>query len=401
MTAVKNALDMVRLYLLGDEEFLGQASVAPVTKKWWQKIIPVKGDTPGEVARKLVMILCIVVFLGALGYIADYFYQSYMNRQRQEEFMGVFHQEVSINERFKNLLAINPDTVGWLTVPNTKCDNPVVQTTNNNKYLDTTFEGEKSKYGTLFADKNCKFTAQGLSQNTIVYGHHMRDGTMFGELKKYRKFEFYKENPVLQFTYLYDTQTVDWKVLAVFIIDAQDNAGRFFRTEFTSERQFLEYYNEIRQCSIINTGVDVKYSDQLLTLCTCTYEFDDARLLVVARRVRDGESSQVDVSKSSINQDVVYPEIYYKKTHTTGRTEIIPYVDTMTSHLNSSTVSSKLSSDSNSSSDESNSNTSNGGGWSPNYSSGGESTWVPDNGGGNSSQGNNSSQNTVTKTNAR
>jgi hypothetical protein len=206
---------------------------------------------------------------------------------------------------------------------------------------------------------------------------------------------------VLQFTYLYDTQTVDWKVLAVFIIDAQDNAGRFFRTEFTSERQFLEYYNEIRQCSIINTGVDVKYSDQLLTLCTCTYEFDDARLLVVARRVRDGESSQVDVSKSSINQDVVYPEIYYKKTHTTGRTEIIPYVDTMTSHLNSSTVSSKLSSDSNSSSDESNSNTSNGGGWSPNYSSGGESTWVPDNGGGNSSQGNNSSQNTVTKTNAR
>jgi PncC family amidohydrolase len=193
MTAVKNALDMVRLYLLGDEEFLGQASVAPVTKKWWQKIIPVKGDTPGEVARKLVMILCIVVFLGALGYIADYFYQSYMNRQRQEEFMGVFHQEVSINERFKNLLAINPDTVGWLTVPNTKCDNPVVQTTNNNKYLDTTFEGEKSKYGTLFADKNCKFTAQGLSQNTIVYGHHMRDGTMFGELKKYRKFEFYKK----------------------------------------------------------------------------------------------------------------------------------------------------------------------------------------------------------------
>jgi SrtB family sortase len=386
LTSVMNALDMIRLYLVGDETFLGETPIVPVEKKWWQKVFPVKGDSAGEMVRKIALILCVAVFFGALGYIVDYFYQSYANHRHQEKLVSVFHQPTAtINQRFEGLLAINKDTVGWITIPNTQCDNPVVQTTDNDKYLDTTFEGEKSKYGTLYADKNCNFTAEGLSQNTIIYGHHMKDGTMFGELKQYRDYEFYKKNPVFQFTYLYDTQTVNWKVAAVFIIDAQDKAGRFFRTEFSSQRQFNEYYNEIKQRSVINTGVDLTYTDKLLTLCTCTYEFDDARLLVVARQVREGESVDVDLSKTSINKNAVHPAVYYEKTKTQGPTEIIPYVEPEISkpsnHVGRGNTTSKQENETSNSS--------------------GGSSWYPQNNPSRPSNNNGSGQSVVTPTDVR
>lgn len=348
LMAVMNALDMTRLYLQEDPKF-----TAPVTtptkkkkkKKWWQTIIPLKGDKPAEVVRKIIMMVCILVFLGSAGYIADYCYQSYMTRMEQGDLSSQYHNIADISERFKLLQAQNPDTVGWLTVPGTKCDNPVVQTTNNETYLKTTFDGKKSKYGTLFADSICKFDppskkSNGLSTNTIVYGHHMRDGTMMGEFKKFRKYDFYKEHPVLQFTTQYDTKTVDWKILSIFIIntvpaDSFDSVFNYRQVEFANKYAFNIYLNEITQRSIINTGVDAVYGDQFLTLSTCTYEFNDARLVIVARRVRDGESSQVDLSKTSINQDVVYPKAYYKK-GSSGRTSVTSYVDGNTSSVTAS-----------------------------------------------------------------
>lgn len=343
LTAAMNALDMMRLYLIGDAKFLGATAPAKTIrkkKKWWQTILPVKGDKPAEIVRKMIMMVCIVVFICSLAYIADYYYQSYRAQQQQGEISDLFHQDATVGERFQALLAQNADTVGWLTVPGTKCDNPVVQTTDNEKYLNTTFEGEKSKYGTLFADTVCRFdppasaavsAAEGLSDNTIIYGHHMRDGTMMGELKEYRDYDFYRENPVIQFTTLYDTDTVDWKILSVFIVnttkyDSTDTVFQYRCVDFANEYAFNIYLNEIMQRSVINTGVDARYGDKLLTLSTCTYEFDDARLVVVARRVREGESSQVDLSKTSINADTVYPMAYYKKTGTSGRTQVSSYL---------------------------------------------------------------------------
>jgi SrtB family sortase len=281
-------------------------------------------------------------------------------------------------------MATNKETIGWITVPGTKCDNPVVKTKDNEKYLDTTFEGKKSKYGTIYADMACKIEkpihadvdpATAMSDNIILYGHHMRDGTMFGELKNYRKYDFYKKNPVIQFTTLYDTKTVDYKIVSMFIVntkkyDSTDSVFNYRVVDFSNEYQFMAYMNEVQQRSIINTGVDVQYGDKLLTLSTCTYEFDDARFVVVARRVREGENSQVDLSKTSKNNDVVYPKAYYKGTGTSGRTEVTSLVFTPSTPVNSQ-VQSSVSSESESSTPSVSSTTPS---WSGNQSSGGGDT---------------------------
>ncbi len=353
LSAAMNALDMVRLYLREDPAFLAKGQSPDPLKarrRWWQTILPQKGDSPAEITRKIIMMICLLVCIGSLIYIADYYLQSWLAKRNNQEISGIFHQEMSINERFKALLAVNPDTVGWLTVPGTQCDNPVVKTTNNEKYLDTTFEGKKSKYGTLFADSKNTFTAEeGLSDNTVIYGHHMRDGTMFGELKRLRDYDFYKKHPTVQFTWLYDTETVEWKILSVFIVntekaDAEDTVFPYRHLAFTTEQSFLQYVDECRQRSLINTGVDAVYGDKLLTLSTCTYEFDDARLVVLARRVRPGEDPAVDLTKTSENDDPVFPKAYYKKTGSSGRTSVRSYTYTASKQASSKAAPSKASS---------------------------------------------------------
>ena len=345
LSAAMNALDMVRLYLVGDPRFLGQtkapaAKPAKQKKKWWQSLFPVKGDSPSQVVRKCIMLLCLVVFIGSAVYIVDYFVESAVTRQQQSQLSDKFHTEAAMNKRFEDLLQINPDTVAWLTVPGTLCDNPVVKTSDNNKYLDTTFEGSRSKYGTLFADAACRIEKpssaeadvhEGLSQNIIVYGHHMRDGTMFGQLKFFREFAFYQKHPTLEFTTLYDGSAQQYKIVALYIvntyaIDDSDTVFNYRQVGFADEYAYLRYVDECRQRSVINTTVDVEYGDQLLTLSTCTYEFDNARLVMLARQVRPGESADVDVENASINFDAVYPKAYYRATGSKGRTNVRSFV---------------------------------------------------------------------------
>ncbi|MBR6548932.1 MAG: competence/damage-inducible protein A [Clostridia bacterium] len=319
-TAMMNALDMVRLYLVGDSKFTAplpqetNGGKKKKKKKWWQTLIPLKGDRPMEVVRKIIMIICLLVFIGSAAYIVDYYVQSYSNQHQQEELRNIFHQaDVPLEDRFAELRKINSDIVGWLTVPGTQCDNPVVQCKDNDKYLDTTFEGEKSKYGTLYADYRNTFVDRSLSDNTIIYGHHMKDGQMFGELKQFRDYEFYKQHPVIQFTTSYDPEIVQWKIVSIFIAnttyyDASDVIFNYTTPQFDGAFEFNRFVHELRERSFIDTGVDLKYGDKLVTLSTCTYEFDDARLVVVARRVRDGESPTVDLSKTGVNPDVVTPK---------------------------------------------------------------------------------------------
>ena len=106
------------------------------------------------ILKYFIMMICLLVFIGSAAYIADYFYQSYEIQAKQEERSLKFHS-ASIGERFNPLLEINPDTIGWIRIPGTKCDNVVVKGKDNEKYLDTTFEGEKSKYGAIFAEAAC------------------------------------------------------------------------------------------------------------------------------------------------------------------------------------------------------------------------------------------------------
>ncbi len=206
----------------------------------------------------------------------------------------------------------NPQTIGYIKIPGTKVDYPVVQAENDKYYLNHDFYGKATSYGAVYASYKNSF--QPLDRNTLLYGHNMHDGSRFAELINYKNLEFFKKHPTLQFDTLFEKKS--WKIAAVFITNgstASDN-GYFFDFTFNhcSDLCFEEYIAELEKRSLYETGVDILPTDTLLTLCTCTYEYPDARLIVVARQVRSGENPEVDVNLADYKTtEPKYPDSYY------------------------------------------------------------------------------------------
>lgn len=222
-----------------------------------------------------------------------------------------------IQDKYKLLYAQNTDFVGWLTVPNTSIDMPVYKTSNNSYYLKHDNYDTYTKYGTLFMDMYSD--PLNLTRNTTIYGHNFDNQLIFDELHNYQDAEFFKKSPVIEFNTLY--KDYKWKVIAAFHTNGSstgDNNYLFYYIAANfGNNSFMKFYDEIQQRSYIHTGVDVQPTDKILTLSTCTYFFDrngaleNARFVVIARLVRDGESEEVDTSLVTENDNVRYPQLYY------------------------------------------------------------------------------------------
>ena len=216
--------------------------------------------------------------------------------------------------KYARLYATNNEFAGYLEAPGINMSLPVVQTTDDEAYLNKNFYGKSTKYGCPFVSYLNRL--EPLDYNTVIFGHHMNDHTIFGALDNYKTLAGYKKSPTIAFNTLYRDYT--WKVFAVFITNAvaQDDNGYVFNYYFTAlptDEQKAAYLNELKQRSLYDTGVDVQPGDPLLTLSTCSHEFDDARLVVVARQVRNGENPAVDTSRVTLNSNPRYPQVYYDK----------------------------------------------------------------------------------------
>ncbi|MDE5564759.1 MAG: class B sortase [Oscillospiraceae bacterium] len=200
-----------------------------------------------------------------------------------------------LTDRAKELLAENPDTVGWITIENTNVDNPIVQCTDNAYYLDHDFHGEPFRAGTVFMDYRDVFsydeTAQ--SENIILYGHNMANNTMFGSLRRYRQdYSYYKR--ALFITLESNYTSYEYVIFGLVITEGSANASwRYWVMENLSMKpNFDAYVETVRQKSLTEIPVDVQYGDKLLTLSTCYSDKDDSRFLVVARRLRPDETRE-------------------------------------------------------------------------------------------------------------
>ena len=229
---------------------------------------------------------------------------------REEYPNTVFPQNIQL--KYAKLYATNNDFVGYLEAKGVNLSLPVVQTNNDDTYLEKNFYGQSTKYGCPFV--TYLNNIEPLDLNTIIFGHHMNDKTIFGALDHYKSIDGFKSAPVITFNTLY--KNYKWKVIATFITNAEekDDNGYVFQYYFTSlstQERFSAYLNELAQRSLYDTGVDVLPTDKLLTLSTCSHEFEDARFVVVARLVRPGESAEVDTSKAAVNSNPRYPQAYY------------------------------------------------------------------------------------------
>lgn len=222
---------------------------------------------------------------------------------------------------FNDLYTENEDTIGHIRIPGTKLNTPVVQGTDNEYYLNHTFY-KTSALGVPFADYRATIDPNNTSLNVTIYGHAAKNGTYFSALKDYRTVDFYKEHPIVEFDTIYGKGR--YKVIGAMLTRVY-NGGDSSPEEFNyhdyvdmTELEFNAFMEELNKRTYFNTGVDVKYGDQLITLSTCDDQIDDSlstpyRMVVVARKVRYNELVTVDVSQAAANTEMMMPSAWQEK----------------------------------------------------------------------------------------
>lgn len=176
----------------------------------------------------------------------------------------------------------NNDLAGWLTIAELDIDLPVMYTPSDTEYyLHRAFDGSYAASGSLFLGEGWAADAN----HAIVYGHNMKNGTMFGELDRYQSLEYARDHPDIRFDTLREERT--YTVLAAFYSRAygpgDTDAFRYYQyTDLSDEETFEEYLAQVRSAALYDTGADVQFGDRLLTLTTCSYHRKNGRFVVVA-----------------------------------------------------------------------------------------------------------------------
>lgn len=223
-----------------------------------------------------------------------------------------------IQQKLTRLYAQNKETVGWLYIPGTSINTPVVQHKDNDFYLTNNFYGSYTRYGCVYSDyQNKKNT---LSKNTVIYGHDMSCGTAFYDLNRYDDIEWYKKNPVIQYCTLNGNYTFLIYTAFLTTVNAKDDGGYMFNfiEPNMTDSNFAGFIEQVNQRALYTTGVDLKASDRIINLSTCNYTYTnyvgkkvDTRLVVIGRLLRSGESADVNTSKAKENPNYRRPQVWY------------------------------------------------------------------------------------------
>ena len=184
------------------------------------------------------------------------------------------------HEKYDALFEQNNDFIGWIKIEGTNVNYPVMQTPNKpDFYLKRSFDKTYSDCGVPYIDEACM---TGISNNLVIYGHHMNDGSMFADLCKYTDADFYKEHPTIAFDTL--SGLGKYEVVAAFKFNTNRESFKYNEYTLMDEVQFAEFMENVRARQLYDTGVTAEYGDQLLTLSTCEYTYPNGRFVVVAKK---------------------------------------------------------------------------------------------------------------------
>ena len=197
----------------------------------------------------------------------------------EEEILAL--QTKLAHEKYGALFEQNQDFIGWISIDGTNINYPVMQTPDNpDYYLKHSFEKSWSDYGVPYIDEAC---IMGISNNVVIYGHNMRNGSMFSELCNYIDEEFWREHPVIHFDTL--SSLGEYEIVAVFKFNTNKETFKYNEWATMNEAEFSAYMQEVHAREIYDTGIDAVYGDQLLTLSTCESTYKNGRFVVVAKKV--------------------------------------------------------------------------------------------------------------------
>lgn len=233
--------------------------------------------------------ICIVMLLvlTAIFAVSTYIFVSdnLDDKKQLDEFESIAQivedSEQRSNNKYADLYAQNNDFVGWMKIEDTVIDYPVMQSQYNpNFYLDHNFNKEYSRFGVPYMQENCSLS----SDNIIVYGHNMKNKSMFNEQTKYSSKDFYNSHKFIQLDTLSEQRT--YEVICAFKTVANANGFQYYNfVKANTEEDFRAYIEKCQALSFYDTGVNAEYGDKLMTLSTCEYSQNNGRFVVVAKLI--------------------------------------------------------------------------------------------------------------------
>ena len=221
-------------------------------------------------------------------YAADSCTQTRMYRQLAAQTENFPDDTVSTGNDFlpqyQALYAQNSDLAGWIQIDGTGINYPVMQSKQDpDFYLKHNFEKADSPHGCPYVQANCDL--QTPSDNILVYGHNMKDGTMFSDLLQYKRESFWEQHRIIRFDTL--TAQAEYTVMAVFRGEAEDLFAYYQCTDAETPQEFAAYVDACKNAALYETGVTAAYGDKLITLSTCDDSGKNSRVVVVAKRITE------------------------------------------------------------------------------------------------------------------
>lgn len=180
-------------------------------------------------------------------------------------------QKYDFNVNFTELKNINSECIAWISIENTKINYPVVQDSDNSYYLKHLIDGTENRAGSIFLDYRTNIS----NQHCIIYGHNMKNGTMFADLTKFKKQSYYDEHK--EGLLITPEQTYVIRFFAGYVANVEDSA---WKIDFVSDEAFAVWLNNIKDKSSISSNITPTVTDRIITLSTCSYEFKNARYVL-------------------------------------------------------------------------------------------------------------------------
>src|SRR5690625_3846569 len=240
-----------------------------------------------KTVSRLITIVCLGVFIFAAYGLIDIFIDYYQNRQLLSNVQDTFYDAASaetsssesIRPGFEELLKQNADVVGWITIDGTQIDYPVLQAEDNVHYLTRNYYHDESREGSIYLDYRNDIRSSD-ERNIVIYGHRMKDGSMFQHLTKFLDKDFFDAHRKIQFDTLYESYEAE--IFAVYNTLTNFN---YIQTDFDSNEEYGQFLSKIKNESKFETNVNVSEKDTIVTLSTCDYQLDkdEGRLVVQAK----------------------------------------------------------------------------------------------------------------------
>lgn len=247
-----------------------------------------------SLGRKIVFVLCLIVFVGSAGMLLNYFLTGMREQSSLEDLAKLKTEREDMKTdkgtvigKYVDLYEANSDIIGWITVDGTKIDYPVMQTQDDPEfYLRRNFQKEHATAGVPFMDASSDIFVP--TSNFLIYGHNMKNGTMFHDMLKYKDKSFYQEHKTFRFDTIYKGGQSTYEIIAAGyskIYPEDSDAFKYYQyAGITSRSDFNEYLKGVKELSEYNTGVSAEYGDQLVTLSTCAYHEKNGRFFIVGKR---------------------------------------------------------------------------------------------------------------------